>query len=74
MQKICGAKGDIKVEDLKDTDSHQPIIKRYGPPGKLDCLPKGSLCKLINSNSKDCIIYEQTSGDQENPHWEIKTS
>ena len=41
------------------------IIERYGTPTKLDSLPLGSICKVINHQHNEYSLYIQTSKSDE---------
>lgn len=51
-----------------NTEQLTPTIVRYSPPGKMDTLPKDSVCQVISEEHKG--FYIQRSPDEEKPFWE----
>jgi hypothetical protein len=46
-------------------------IERRSPPTKLDTCPKGTLCTVNLYEEDICVVYIQTSEDEEDPRWQI---
>jgi hypothetical protein len=62
-------KGGKNLVNLTKPDGQK--LKRYAPPNKLDTWPKGTICEVVNSQGLKSVYYEQVSGDEEHPHWEL---
>ncbi len=46
------------------------VIERFGVPGKMDELPYGTQCKVIDHHHDIYSLYVQTSKDGD-PKWEL---
>lgn len=45
------------------------IIKRYGPPNKMDQCPKGTICVVQSMPNLTKEYWEQISDNSEEPVW-----